>query len=497
VPLRLDGYIRVSRVGGREGEGYISPDEQRDWINGYGRELSGEITAWHDDQDYSGANTERPGFEAMLGRLERGETDGIVVMAVDRFARSTADGARIVKEIVDRGQIFASCKERMDPRTPEGAYMLRSFFSNAELFLDQMRARWESAKGRAIARGAHIGPTPHGYLKVEPVPTKPTHISPVDSAALGGPTAPGLLVPSPTFALPMKELFERGATGKYGDTLLANWLTERAPRVGGAPWNSSEVRRWFRNRIYLGEVRYGATLVNTSAHKELTTEEIWHACQREPRARRVGSAEFLLSGLIRCAGCRYAMGGAANGGSTGLLRIYRCSRSNRGCPSPSVITADRAEAFVLELVEQRHRSLLLGQVEDDEAGGEAIAAYDAASVEVEAFVADVEARALMGDAVWQEGLRVRVEARDSLRAARDQAIARSEVEQLASVSIEDLERHDLRDLLTGLVRHVFVRRAGRAAPASVRLLIVWSDDLAAIDIPGRHNTIGPFEPIGW
>src|SRR5690606_15652215 len=129
--MRLDGYIRVSRINGREGEGYISPDVQREAITGYARELGGAIVAWHDDQDYSGGNTERPGFQAMLGRLESGETDGIVVMRIDRFARSTVDGYRVVKEIVDRGQVFASCHERIDPTTPEGKFMLRAFFSNS------------------------------------------------------------------------------------------------------------------------------------------------------------------------------------------------------------------------------------------------------------------------------------------------------------------------------------------------------------------------------
>jgi site-specific DNA recombinase len=116
--LRLDGYIRVSRVGGRAGEGYISPDVQRDAITAYAAELNGSIVAWHDDQDYSGGNTERPGFQTMIERLEADETDGIVVMSIDRFARSTADGSKVVREIVDRGQVFASCHERIDPARP-------------------------------------------------------------------------------------------------------------------------------------------------------------------------------------------------------------------------------------------------------------------------------------------------------------------------------------------------------------------------------------------
>ncbi|HEX5955690.1 MAG TPA: recombinase family protein, partial [Solirubrobacterales bacterium] len=120
MALKLDGYLRVSRVGGRDGEGYISPEVQREAIEGYAQDLGGEIVAWHDDQDYSGGNIERPGFQAALERLRGGDSGGIVVMAIDRFARSVADGAAIVKEIIDRDQVFASCQERIDPRTDEG-----------------------------------------------------------------------------------------------------------------------------------------------------------------------------------------------------------------------------------------------------------------------------------------------------------------------------------------------------------------------------------------
>jgi DNA invertase Pin-like site-specific DNA recombinase len=494
LTLKLDGYVRVSRVGGREGDGYISPDVQRDAIGAYAAQLGGSIVEWHDDQDFSGGNTERPGFQAMLNRLEQRDTDGIVVMSIDRFARSTADGSRIVKEIVERDQVFASCHERIDPRTDEGRYMLRSFLSNAELFLDQVRTRWKTAKGRAIARGAHIGPTPTGYLKVRPIPSKPRHISSIDSAAIGGPTAPGLLVPSPTHGAAVSRLFEMGAMRIFSDVELAAWMTKQAPREGGAAWNPSEVRRWFANRTYLGEVRYGE-MVNQTAHKPLTEETIWQRCQREPGEGRLMASEYLLKGLIRCAACRYAMGGHGS--------AYRCHRAARGCPAPSSINATVVEDYIVEMLTAHQRGLLLVQSETDDEGADAIARFEEAVLEVKKFVADTEARRLLGDAAWQEGLRVRVAEEDARRPARDKALAKDQAKQLALVSAADLnrghvdDRHALRDLLTQMVRHVFVRRARHMAGPGDRALVVWSDDLRVIDLPSRQTGAGPFEPIRW
>lgn len=493
--LKLDGYVRVSRVLGREGEGYISPEVQREAIETYAAELGGEIAAWHQDEDYSGGNTDRPDFQAALERLRAGASDGIVVMNTDRFARSVADGVAIVREIVDRGQIFASCQQRIDPRTPDGKYMLTQFFAMGELFLDQTKAGWWTAKAKAIARGVHIGPTPIGYLKVTPEPTKPTQISPADSAAIGGPTESGRLVPHATYGPAMTELFERASNGSEGDSALARWMSVRATRAGGAPWQPSEVRRWLKNRIYLGEVSYGDLPPNTEAHDPLTDPETWERCQRAPGKQQRAHSKFLLSSLVRCAHCRYAMGGFSYGG-TGKTPVYRCSRArNGGCSEASVITAERLEGHIRELVLDRLRGLEL------EAAGEGVdlgavdQALEEAEAELRTFSADLGARRVLGEAGWQEALALRASDRNAKREARDLAYSQSQLLAVAR-DVEDLGHEGLRDLLAGMIRIIFVRRRPRGAEVDDRVLVIFSDDPRAIEVPGPHRS-GPFEPIRW
>lgn len=124
--------------------------------------------------------------------------------------------------------------------------MLRSFLSNAELFLDQAKASWWTAKGRAVARGVHIGPTRSATSVSAPSRSYPTGYT--------GRRSPNC------------------STGQrqHGDTALARWMTERARRSTGGAWQPSEVRRWLANRVYLGEVRYG-DLVNTEAPRSPTS----------------------------------------------------------------------------------------------------------------------------------------------------------------------------------------------------------------------------------
>lgn len=471
--LKLDGYVRVSRVGGRSGEGYISPSVQRDAISAYAKELSGEVVAWHEDEDYTGGNMDRPAFQQVLQRLRASETDGVVVMRLDRFSRSVVDGASIVREIVGDGKVFASCQERIDPSTDHGKYMLAGLLANAELFLDQAKSGWQTAKARAVARGVHIGPTPIGFRREKSMP----------------------LEPDPTYARAITALFTRAATGKHGDSALARWFTERAPRQGGAVWKPSEIRRWLSNRVYLGEVHYGE-LVNPDAHPALTDAETWQRCQREPGVQRRGNGTFLLRGLVRCAACRYALVGQSGGGATGATPVYRCSQSKAGgCPEPSVITAAPLEAHMRQLALERVRGLKLEAAADGLDLAALDAGLEAAEAELQAFAADLAARRKLGEAGWQDALTARALARDDARAAREAGYAQSRIAGLTR-DVDGLDHDALRDLLAGMVRHVFIRRRPRGAKVDDRALVVWSDDTRAIDVPGPHVP-GPFEPIGW
>jgi len=467
--MRLDGYVRVSRVGGREGEGYISPSVQKDAIKQYAKDLKGKIVEWHDDQDYSGGNIERPGFQRCLERLAASESDGVVVMGIDRFSRSTADGYQVVREITDRGQVFASCNERIDPRTPEGSFMLRQFLSNAELFLDQAKARWWTAKARAVARGAHIGPTPIGYQRKE-----------------------GCLSPNSIYGPAMTELFTLAAGGQHGDSALAQWMTERAPRQGGRGWQPSEIRRWLSNRVYLGEVRYGE-LINEEAHEALTDPATWERCQREAGVQRKAHSKFLLSGLVRCAACRYAMGGQTYGGAKQDTPIYRCT-GRGGCPEPSVIVAERLEGYVTKLATERLKGLRLEAVKAGAGLGALEREAAEADTEVAAFASDLKARKLLGEEEWTAALEFRVADRNAKTERRDQAHAEHQLVSLAR-NVDDLSDQELRDLLDGMVRHVFVRRR-RGAGADERALVVWSDDTREIPVPAPHVS-GPFESVRW
>ena len=334
---RVDGYVRVSRIGGRAGDGYISPEVQREQIEAFASLMGVEIDAWHDDQDYSGGNVDRPGFLEVIRRIESGETGGVIVARIDRFARSAPDGGAMVRRILGADAIFASAQERIDPTTDFGKAMLNIMFVMAELQLDQLKSGWKTAKGRAIGRGAHIGPTPFGYLRVP-----------------RGQEGSGTLIPDPARAPAVTKLFRHAASG-VGVSELARYMDEISPRSDGGLWTTSSIGHLLANRVYLGEVAYGSDdrpLRNPRAHEPLVDAATWQSAQRERRPYKKRGTPYVLSGLVRCAACRYVMAGGP-GGTRGQLRVYRCQGRHGGgkCPAPSMVVAERLEAWVIDQVE--------------------------------------------------------------------------------------------------------------------------------------------------
>src|SRR5947208_6157779 len=161
-----DGYIRVSRRGGREGESFISPEVQRKKIAAWAKLHEVEVVAWWEEIDQSGAKLERPLFQQALERCERGESGGIIVARLDRFARSAVDALTSIRRLTDAGARLVSVEDNFDGSTPMGRFAIGILTLIAELELERIKENWTSAVTNAVGRGIHIsGRIPVGYTR--------------------------------------------------------------------------------------------------------------------------------------------------------------------------------------------------------------------------------------------------------------------------------------------------------------------------------------------
>ncbi|MEJ7798433.1 MAG: recombinase family protein [Solirubrobacteraceae bacterium] len=460
----MTGYIRVSRVAGREGESFISPDVQRKQIQAWAKMRGVEIVAWYEDLDQSGGKRDRPGLDAFLVDLANGDTEGVVVSRLDRLSRlGIQDALALIEEIHEGGGQIASIDLGIDPTTVFGEFATTLMLAMARLERRRMSESWIVAKVRATERGVKIGPTPIGYMRDEDAVLQPHPIyGPVVTKAFNLAARVG-----PDAALAY--LLEHGGTDVEDDE--ESKLEER-----GRTWTGWTLRRLLRNRSYLGEARYG-DLVNLKAHEPLVSRAVWEAAQQEPSERRRPKATFPLSGLATCAACGNVLVGARGGNHA--QRMYRCSAAlasfkGERCSSPTTVTALLLEDLV--------RTALLeapsgptGFSGSDDAGGtleEAESALLARERDLEDLLTDIELRRTLGAERFRRLAQTNVqavdEARDHYRDVAGRSAQRTRVP--SKEMLKDAGLEELGELLRGALQNIIVTR-GRT-PLAGRVEIV-------------------------
>lgn len=99
-------------------------------------------------EKYTGTQTDRPKFNELLGKLQKGDT--LMVTKLDRFARSAIQGSELVKELLNRGIIVHIINIGTLDNTPASKLVRNIFFSFAEFERDMIVERTQ--EGRRYAK---------------------------------------------------------------------------------------------------------------------------------------------------------------------------------------------------------------------------------------------------------------------------------------------------------------------------------------------------------
>jgi len=344
-------YVRVSRIGGRQGESFISIEEQKRQISRYCKAHGVRLADWHIDPDYSGKNTQRPECQRGLQAIEEGAAGGIIVVKLDRFARSVIDALQTAMKIDEWGGRFVSTSESIDVGTAAGKLQFTVFAALAEFELARITESWRATTEDLVKRrGVHVSRfTPFGYVRKEDEPSR------------------GKLLPHPDYGTIVTELFQRRA---FGDASEKSWtrLTEWLSGVTGQPFSRTTVQGIIANRVYLGEAhsvgknenipkKRRLAFVNPDAHDPLTDANTFQAAQ-QARGRSGRSGEIaeqaMCRGLLICGSCGHVLvvtGQTARDPDTGApvrKAVYYCRRlyASGECSAPASIRADKIDPFV-------------------------------------------------------------------------------------------------------------------------------------------------------
>lgn len=467
----------MSRVGRREGANFISPSVQREQIHGWAKLHRHAVIGIEEDLDRPGSTLDRPGLKSAIAQVKSGGAEGMVVARLDRAGRSVVQLAQLLEILHDADGRLVCVAEGIDSRGATGKLVADIMAAIGEWELERIRQSWKTARGAAVERGVFVGGhVPFGYKRGEG----------------------GKLVPDAELASAVKELFEMRR-----DQQPWTALSKRLEEHTGRAWSIATVRSMVGNRTYLGEVHGGQGMVNSSAHTPLVGRALFEAANatRAVVPPRSGTASGLLSGILRCAGCRYAMKPAQNKSRHGKAFLeYRCKagrRENSGpCKAPASVSAGLIEPFISGLFLEQIEDSRLVEREDGHLVADAADRLESAEAEL-AAVLDQRIASAVGE--HSKALLAAVESR-----VAEVDIAKEELLRLQQEGVSDgiaeidpitvwpnLVLQEKRHLLSAAFPAVFVRRGSELKDR----VFVFSAGEALPDLPsrGRRWTPIPFE----
>ena len=148
------GYARVSTKG--QATNGNSLEEQENALFDQGCK---EIVV----EQYTGRKMDRPKFSELLEKLQTGDT--LKVTKLDRFARNTEDGGRVIKSLLAKGVSVHILNIGLIDDTPTGKLIFHVLLAFAEFERDMIVERTQAGKALARTKAGFREGRPEKYDK--------------------------------------------------------------------------------------------------------------------------------------------------------------------------------------------------------------------------------------------------------------------------------------------------------------------------------------------
>lgn len=150
-PLRALTYSRVST------ERDQNPEAQRAELARYCEARGWEVVEHIVDHGYSGGTDQRPGLKQLLSMVRARQVDVVVVVKLDRLARSLRHLISMLDEFTSLGVLFVSVGDQIDLSTASGRLMLHLLGAFSEFERALIRERTLRGIDHARRQGRRLG----------------------------------------------------------------------------------------------------------------------------------------------------------------------------------------------------------------------------------------------------------------------------------------------------------------------------------------------------
>ncbi len=278
-------YTRKSSEEGLEME-FNSLDAQREACEAYVASQKAEgwiaLSDLYDDGGFSGGTLERPALKRLMGDIEDGHIDVVVVYKIDRLSRSLMDFAKLV-EVFDRHAVtFVSVTQQFNTTTSMGRLTLNILLSFAQFEREVIGERIRDKFAASRKKGMWMGGNP----------------------PLGYDVADRRLVVNEVEAATVRMIFERFLKLGSATLLVRRLAADGVLTKRGRPFNKNDLYRLLGNRTYLGLAVHKGTAY-PGEHAAIIDQDTWdkvHSILSENSRHRGAvtreQSPALLKGLV-------------------------------------------------------------------------------------------------------------------------------------------------------------------------------------------------------
>lgn len=289
-----------------------------------------------DDPGYSGATLERPALQRLLGLVEAGGVDVIIVEYLDRLSRRVHDILRLLERFRAHGIEVCIVSSPELSLSASDNFMINLLASFAEFERDLTRERIKEGRDAIKLKGRRVGGAiPYGYT-TRPPSTK--------------------LIPEARESRRVQLMFAWAAEGRTPTEIAAmakqrRWRTRErisiktGEQLGGKPWTPRQVLYLLSNPVYVGLIKHNQFL-RDGEHEALITDAIWQDARDAIRARKPDGDSFApgshtplrFRNKVRCAKCGKRLSLSTASHKVFVYRYYRCRSA--GCKGVMIPAGD-------------------------------------------------------------------------------------------------------------------------------------------------------------
>jgi len=360
--------------------------------------VDNSLSAWN-------PRVRRPGWEALLDRLESATTGGVVAYHWDRMMRRPQDLGRLLDVVRDRSLEIATAHGSRNLQDPNDQFIAWVEVAHAQRSSTdtsrRLRRRFQTMREDGVVRG---GPRWFGFPGADRSVPKDEHGE--------RPAVPAEQVQRERDAL--REASEGIAAGTaLLAEIAAQWNAEGLRTATGGNWDGVNVRQVLSRPRNAGLIYHeGNPVGRVRGEEPIVDEELWQRVQAVFASRRRGRApdtrNYVATGLIQCGQCGHTLTGRPRARfrpDGAQVTEYYCHRPRGGCGRVAV-DARGVEAVLRTFVAHRlsdpaHAERLAALTAEETRRAEEIETALGQAREIEERLSEKLARGEMSLSAWE------------------------------------------------------------------------------------------------